>query len=123
MARLVYPIMAFMGVRISWLMLNRNWLLARLPSTARIFSRSTSSFFLRTWFCTYSITIRPIKTMARSTMPVNTSVSREASSVALAYRNFATHMMAEYRSRANSTTPEMDMPLYSARELRRMVLQ
>ena len=41
------PMMAFMGVRISWLMLDRKLVLARLDSSARIFSRSIC--FSRRW--------------------------------------------------------------------------
>ena len=42
------PMMPFIGVRISWLMLARNWLLARLAASAASRARSrTNSAFLR----------------------------------------------------------------------------
>ena len=41
------PMMAFIGVRISWLMLERKLVFARLASSARIFSRSM--LFSRLW--------------------------------------------------------------------------
>ena len=86
---------AFIGVRMSWDMLNRNWLFARLPSIARIFSRSAASCFRRTRFCTYSITVSPAKMIAEATAPPQISVVLTSSTLFLAISVLAIHIREE----------------------------
>lgn len=70
-AREVKPMMAFMGVRMSWDMLLRNWVFARLACSAAVSAVESTSFFLRS-VCTTSSTF--LKAMMKSLPSAGPSV-------------------------------------------------
>ena len=59
MAMLFKPMMAFMGVRISWLMLDRNVVLALLASSAMVSASARASFLAIDSRTSASISVRP----------------------------------------------------------------
>lgn len=63
--------MAFMGVRMSWDMLLRNWVFARLACSAAVSAVESTSFFLRS-VCTTSSTF--LKAMMKSLPSAGPSV-------------------------------------------------